>query len=129
MKKNLYLLASLPFLFWGCAMKTQSSPNQAESAIMSPASDSVETFGTSPWSSGDAQSVSNESSKAKSRELTRAQVRLVQQRLKAAGFDPGAVDGVLGPKTRIALRKYQGSQGLSSNGTVDEKTLRSLGVE
>jgi His-Xaa-Ser repeat protein HxsA len=110
-------------------MKTQSSPNQTESAIMSPASDSVETFGTSPGFSGDAQSVSNESSKAKSRELTRAQVRLVQQRLKAAGFDPGAVDGVLGPKTRIALRKYQGSQGLSSNGTIDEKTLRSLGVE
>ena len=33
-------------------------------------------------------------------------VREVQQALLAAGFDPGPVDGIMGPRTKSALRKY-----------------------
>jgi peptidoglycan hydrolase-like protein with peptidoglycan-binding domain len=39
----------------------------------------------------------------------REAVRSVQRRLRDAGFDPGPIDGVLGPKTRAALQKYQAS--------------------
>jgi hypothetical protein len=31
----------------------------------------------------------------------------VQERLKVAGFDPRSIDGVLGARTRDALRRYQ----------------------
>jgi hypothetical protein len=49
-----------------------------------------------------------------------------QERLKAAGFDPGYLDGVIGPRTRDALRRYQASQGLPATGLLDEPTQRVL---
>jgi hypothetical protein len=33
-------------------------------------------------------------------------VREVQQALVAAGFDPGPIDGIMGPRTKSALLKY-----------------------
>jgi hypothetical protein len=33
-------------------------------------------------------------------------VREVQQALLTAGYDPGPIDGVMGPRTKSALRKY-----------------------
>jgi peptidoglycan hydrolase-like protein with peptidoglycan-binding domain len=38
---------------------------------------------------------------------SREDVRLLQSQLKAAGFDPGPLDGVLGVKTKSALEQYQ----------------------
>ena len=37
----------------------------------------------------------------------REDVRLLQSQLKAAGFDPGPLDGVLGAKTKSALQQYR----------------------
>ena len=37
---------------------------------------------------------------------TPAHVREVQQALLDAGYDPGPIDGVMGPRTKAALRKY-----------------------
>jgi peptidoglycan hydrolase-like protein with peptidoglycan-binding domain len=36
-------------------------------------------------------------------------IRLDQVRLKQAGFDPGPIDGILGPKTKSAMERYQTS--------------------
>lgn len=33
-------------------------------------------------------------------------VKDVQQSLLAAGYDPGPVDGIMGPRTKAALRQY-----------------------
>jgi peptidoglycan hydrolase-like protein with peptidoglycan-binding domain len=49
-----------------------------------------------------------------------------QELLKAAGFDPGYIDGVLGARTRDALRRYQASQGLPVTGLLDEATRQAL---
>jgi Putative peptidoglycan binding domain len=49
-----------------------------------------------------------------------------QDRLKAAGFDPGPLDGVLGPRTKEALRRYQASQGLPATGELDDATRQVL---
>ncbi len=38
---------------------------------------------------------------------SRAQVMVMQQALKDKGFDPGPIDGTVGPKTDAALRSYQ----------------------
>jgi len=38
------------------------------------------------------------------------EVRILQLRLRDAGFDPGPFDGIMGPKTREALRRYQLTQ-------------------
>ncbi len=36
-------------------------------------------------------------------------IRQEQLRLKDAGFDPGPIDGILGPKTKAAMQRYQKS--------------------
>jgi peptidoglycan hydrolase-like protein with peptidoglycan-binding domain len=36
-------------------------------------------------------------------------VKSLQTQLRDAGFDPGLIDGVFGPRTRAALQKYHGS--------------------
>ena len=33
-------------------------------------------------------------------------VREMQEALAAAGYDPGPIDGIMGPRTKSALRKY-----------------------
>jgi hypothetical protein len=55
-------------------------------------------------------------------------VRQVQERLQAAGFNPGAIDGAMGRQTRDALRWFQNTKGLLATGEPDEKTLEALGV-
>jgi peptidoglycan hydrolase-like protein with peptidoglycan-binding domain len=50
----------------------------------------------------------------------------VQIQLKTLGFDPGSVDGDLGPQTEAALQAYQHAHRLPETGRLDEVTLRSL---
>ena len=38
------------------------------------------------------------------------EIRILQLRLRDAGFDPGPFDGVMGPKTRLALQQYEATQ-------------------
>jgi hypothetical protein len=40
----------------------------------------------------------------------------VQRRLRALGFDPGPLDGKMGPRTRKAIVAYQRARGLSADG-------------
>ena len=44
---------------------------------------------------------------AQERGPSQEQVIRAQERLKAAGHDPGSVDGVWGPQTESAVRAYQ----------------------
>jgi hypothetical protein len=56
-------------------------------------------------------------------------VKAIQEALKSKGFDPGAADGVVGPKTGQALRDFQKSQNLQVTGRIDDKTASALGVD
>ncbi|HEY2987558.1 MAG TPA: peptidoglycan-binding domain-containing protein [Candidatus Binatia bacterium] len=56
-------------------------------------------------------------------------IKKVQQALKEKGQDPGVIDGVMGPKTREALRAFQQQQGLNTTGTLDDQTKAALGIE
>jgi peptidoglycan hydrolase-like protein with peptidoglycan-binding domain len=53
-------------------------------------------------------------------------VRQAQEHLKAAGFDPGPVDGHMGPNTQTALRDYQAAHNLPQTGKLDRATKSSL---
>ena len=49
-------------------------------------------------------------------------VRGAQQALRAKGFDPGPVDGRMGPRTSAAVRDFQSKEGLSATGQLDSDT-------
>lgn len=50
----------------------------------------------------------------------------LQRKLEAAGFSPGKIDGIFGPKTEAALREYQKANGLSADGIYGPKTAASF---
>jgi outer membrane biosynthesis protein TonB len=58
---------------------------------------------------------------------TPAEVRKIQQGLLDAGFNPGPVDGLIGPKTMTALESFQKQKGLDV-GHITKETLQALGI-
>jgi len=55
--------------------------------------------------------------------------KVMQMRLKDAGFDPGPIDGKLGGQTKAALRQFQRQQGLRVTGTLDDDSRKALGLQ
>src|SRR5689334_13839244 len=55
-----------------------------------------------------------------------AQVADMQKMLKAAGFDPGPLDGKFGPRTEAALKAYQNATGAKVDGTLELTELNRL---
>ncbi len=55
-------------------------------------------------------------------------VKRLQELLLAAGFNPGAIDGIFGPKTEGAVLAFQKSRNLVPDGIVGVKTWTALGV-
>lgn len=55
-------------------------------------------------------------------------VRQAQTNLSAKGYDPGPIDGKLGPKTQSSIKKFQQDQQLQTSGTLDQPTMAALGV-
>lgn len=53
-------------------------------------------------------------------------LRQVQKALKNQGQDPGPIDGIMGPRTEQALRRFQETNGLEQTGVVDEATKQKL---
>ena len=60
------------------------------------------------------------------RNLSTEQLRRVQVRLKALGFDPGPIDGLPGPKTSAAIIAFKKSVNLNPRDKVGPITLRML---
>lgn len=58
--------------------------------------------------------------------LTAADRRALQEELKRTGFDPGDIDGRIGPATTDALRDWQRAQGLIADGFPTRAILESL---
>ena len=50
----------------------------------------------------------------------------LQDRLAALGYKAGTVDGVLGPRTTDALKKFQADKNLAITGTINPETIRAL---
>ena len=58
--------------------------------------------------------------------LSRAERREVQTLLKFAGHDIGEVDGMIGARSREALKLEQEKQGMKADGRAGRKTLDAL---
>ena len=53
-------------------------------------------------------------------------VREAQQTLEALKLDPGPADGLLGPRTKAAVKRFQEAEKLSATGTLDAQTRARL---
>ena len=53
-------------------------------------------------------------------------VRAAQQALRDQGFDPGPIDGVMGPRTSTAVRDFQQKENLAVTGQIDAETRARL---
>ncbi len=59
--------------------------------------------------------------------LTRkADIELLQQRLRNQSFDPGSIDGILGENTERAIRQFQQAKGYPANGRATTQLLQQL---
>ena len=63
---------------------------------------------------------------AQAAEALGAYTTALQTDLTTAGYDPGPIDGVYGPKTVAAVQQLQKDSGLKETGFVDEATSRAL---
>jgi len=55
-------------------------------------------------------------------------VREAQRTLRELGYQPGPVDGVVGPKMKHALAKYQRSEGIRVTRRLDSETMARLDI-
>jgi len=62
------------------------------------------------------------------RRVAATDTRAAQEALKTQGFDPGPVDGRMGPRTRAAISEYQRRENLPVTGMLDPATMAKLNV-
>jgi peptidoglycan hydrolase-like protein with peptidoglycan-binding domain len=62
-------------------------------------------------------------------ELDTSQIWEVQVRLEFLGMRPGSVDGIPGPQTTAAIRRYEESRGMPQTGKLDRQLLERLWQE
>lgn len=56
-------------------------------------------------------------------------VKEIQGILKNAGLDPGSGDGLMGARTRAAVKEFQKAKGLKPSGKIDSSTMLALNRE
>ncbi len=56
------------------------------------------------------------------------EVRNIQSRLSAWGYNPGSVDGIYGAKTEAAVKRFQQKHGLTADGVAGPATLAKIGL-
>ena len=112
----LSILLGAILLLAGCASEPTSSPTAP--AATTPAQ-------TRPSSAPPAPSrpQQNEPAPAIDEGMTPFEL---QDRLNQLGYKVGAVDGVIGPRTTEALKKFQSDNSLSPTGTLDIQTIKKL---
>jgi peptidoglycan hydrolase-like protein with peptidoglycan-binding domain len=82
------------------------------------------------WAATEAKTGSAKEEKAeKTIGMGNEEIKKVQEALKEKGQDPGAVDGIMGKKSRAALKAFQKANGIKVTGTVDDQTAEKLGVQ
>lgn len=75
------------------------------------ATQNTDTNFKTPWPTDDAG-------------ISRREAKEIQQGLLNAGYDIGAVDGIIGDNTRRAIMDYQTKMGVPANGRAGQKFLR-----
>jgi peptidoglycan hydrolase-like protein with peptidoglycan-binding domain len=129
MKKLMFALLATAALSYPAMAQQQTGAQQAS---QQGSSYQQQPINQQPQSgqSGQMQSglTADEQQQITSEDLSKDEIRNIQQSLNRMGFNAGDVDGVWGSETKEALKTFQQRQGLESTGEVDQQTLAALGV-
>jgi hypothetical protein len=119
------LSASLFGLFYMAALNNPSIVKPPRPVVAAPAPKPAAVPAPAPAPS--PQIVAAEPAKPDlTRNLTRGEMREAQMLLKAAGYDPGPADGLMGPKTRTAIASFGESHSVELTPEPQLKLLESL---
>lgn len=83
--------------------------------------------GVCPYSSKASTKKTTTSSK-KSSTTKSADIKKAQQKLNELGYNCGKADGIMGKKTKAAIKKFQKDKGLTVDGVLGTKTKGALGI-
>lgn len=115
---------------------TYTPPTTYRPSVTSPASSThqyatpkASTESTKPWRNyGSQQLPESGTAPRPSADQVQLMIMRVQAALYSKGYDPGAIDGVLGATTKAALRTFQTDHGLVASGAMTTETLNALGI-
>lgn len=80
--------------------------------------------GICPYSSKKTTSVKSNTNKSSKVQLNKK----IQKRLNELGYNCGKVDGLIGPKTKKAIRQFQEDYGLEVDGIAGPITRKAMGL-
>src|SRR5262250_757657 len=115
MTRKLFCAFLILLLISGCAMTADPESETQETKTASTTLSEKQTDITKPatpaefhWDQGNqSEPLANKTVNSANKIPSKDEIRLLQVRMKAAGFDPGLPDGVIGPKTEKALHRFQ----------------------
>ena len=83
------------------------------------------------WAAEEKKAAPAKEEKAEKKAPAKAseEIKKLQEALKAKGHDPSPIDGIMGAKTRAAIKEFQEASGLKGTGRLDDQTAEKLGVE
>lgn len=94
----------------------------------------LHTDGVCPYSSkttttsSSSKETKSSSSVTKSSGVDKDLIKKVQQALNDQGYDCGEVDGIMGKKSKQALKDFQADNGLTVDGIIGDQVKNALGI-
>jgi len=80
-----------------------------------------------PWAlAANTKEVGEKEENAEQKAMDKEQIKSFQEALQVTGEDPGPIDGVIGHRTRSALRAFQKANALNDTGLLDDQTAEQL---
>ena len=121
------LSASLFGLFYMAALNNPSIVKPPRPVVAAPAPKPADVPASAPVPAPAPQiAVAEPVRPDLTRNLTRGEMREAQALLKAAGYDPGPADGLMGPKTRTAIASFGEAHGVELTPEPQLKLLEAL---
>ena len=116
---------------WAQSQKKDSSVGGSQSERVGPGADTPVPKGSPSAGSTEGSKAGKGPGSASESQATGSQqdIRQAQEALKSQGHDPGPIDGVMGSKTKEALKAFQGATGLKQTGNLDAETKQKLKIE
>lgn len=119
-------------LFWftvAASLGDSGAPTMATQVRQRVSQDEVESIlqRASAWEAADPSPEANgEFARAPWSRFGPPHIRAVQSALNALGYEAGVADGVTGPTTTAAIRRYQTDAGLTVTGTVNTELVNAI---